>query len=241
MEDAVGYVRVSTEEQSRGGISLDAQEQSIQAYAAMRGFHLIRTFREEGVSGGIPLARRKQGKLLANMMAKRQGPRHVIAVKLDRLFRSASDALNQSSEWEKMKRALHFTDVGGNALDTSSAMGKMYYTMSAAFAEMERNIGGERTRATLGHLRDTGRVYCRITPLGFDRRDNDLVVNRAEMSIVRKMRRLRGQGLSFDGIAKRLNRTHVPTKTGALWHAVTIWKVVNNELYQKRTAQHGRQ
>src|SRR5689334_21569436 len=144
MKAALGYVRVSTDEQAKEGVSLDAQEQSIRAYAMLRGLRLVKIFREEGVSGGIPLAERPQGRMLVAAMEKRSGPRHVIAVKLDRLFRSAADALNHSAAWRKTKRTLHFTDMNGNAVDTSTAMGQMFFTLLAGFAEMEKNLIGER-------------------------------------------------------------------------------------------------
>jgi DNA invertase Pin-like site-specific DNA recombinase len=226
MEEAVGYIRVSTEEQSREGVSLDAQEASIRAYATMRGLHLIRIFREEGVSGGVPLAKRPQGRLLVETLGKRAGPSHIVAVKLDRLFRSASDALNHANAWGKAKRALHVIDMGGNAVDTTSAMGKMFFTMTAAFAEMEKNLTGERTRAALTLLRTTGKVYCHVTPLGFDRSGDRLVVNRRETTTVKKIGKLRADGLSLGKIADRLNQTKVPTKLGGSWYAVTVAKVL---------------
>jgi DNA invertase Pin-like site-specific DNA recombinase len=94
MEKAVGYVRVSTEEQEREGISLAAQKDRIKSYAAMQGLDLIAIY-EEQVSAGKPLAKRGEGKKLVDALAAKDGPRHVIAVKLDRLFRCAQDALVQ--------------------------------------------------------------------------------------------------------------------------------------------------
>ncbi len=227
MENAIGYARVSTDEQSREGVSLDAQEQRAKAYAEMRGLHLVRFFREEGVSAGVPLAKRPQGRLLVEMLAKRSGPRHVIAVKLDRLFRNAKDALTEVGQWDKLKCALHVLDMdGGGALDTRSAMGRMFFTLAAGFAEMERTLTGERTRAALAHLRAAGKVYCHLTPLGFDRRGDRLIVNRREMATVRKIRRMRAEGLSLAKIAERLNRAKAPTKRGGKWHAVTVQKVL---------------
>ncbi|RLG08163.1 MAG: hypothetical protein DRN68_04195, partial [Thaumarchaeota archaeon] len=48
---AVGYVRVSTEEQAREGLSLDAQEEKIRAYCTAKGWRLVRIYRDEGFSG----------------------------------------------------------------------------------------------------------------------------------------------------------------------------------------------
>lgn len=245
-EPAVGYVRVSTDEQAREGISLNDQEQRIRAYATMRGLRLVKIFREEGVSGGIPLAKRPQGKILVNMLTQRTGPaRHIIVVKLDRLFRSASDALRNADAWKKAKCALHFIDMGGNSLDTSTALGKIFFTMTAAFAELERDLTGERVRSTLSHLKAGGKVYCNFTPLGFDRVKDRvvekkikyrLVPNSREMATVKKISRLRTQGLSLGKIADALNRSKTPTKRGGTWYAVTVQKILANKIYQGRKA-----
>jgi site-specific DNA recombinase len=226
MEKAVGYVRVSTREQQREGISLEAQGARIKSYVATKGLELVAIYREQS-SGGVKLDKRPEGKRLVEALAKRDGPRHVIAIKLDRLFRKAADALVQVEQWDKAKCALHIVDMGGASIDTRSAIGRMFFTMTAAFAEMERNLTGERTRDTMAHLRDSGRVYCHITPLGFDRRaDKTLAPNRAEQATIKRILRMRRSGLSMGRIADRLNNSGVPTKRGGKWYAVTIQKIL---------------
>lgn len=140
-------------------------------------------------------------------------------MKLDRLFRGASDALNHVEKWGKAKTALHVLDMGGSAVDTASAMGKMFFTMTAAFAEMEKNPTGERTKDALAQLRDEGKVYCHITPLGFNRKGDRLVANRREQAMVRKIRAMQAKGLSLGKIAAALNHAKVPTKRGGEWYA----------------------
>jgi DNA invertase Pin-like site-specific DNA recombinase len=225
MEQAIGYVRVSSEEQSREGVSLDAQESRIKAYAAMRGFELVSIYREEGVSASIPLRKRPEGLKLVESVTKKR-VKNIIAIKLDRLFRNTSDALGQTAAWDKMKCALHILDMGGSAIDTSSAMGRMFFTMAAAFAEMERSMTSERTKAALTHKRKIGEAYTRITPLGFDRQGDALVENADEMAVVHTILRLRSEGTSMGAIAAALNEDGSPTKQGGRWHAVTVQKVL---------------
>ena len=102
MEKAIAYVRVSSEEQSREGVSLDAQEARVRAYAVMRGLELVEIFREEGVSAKTPLKKRPEGSKVVELLAKKKAT-HVIAVKLDRLFRNTADALSQSEQWDRAK------------------------------------------------------------------------------------------------------------------------------------------
>ena len=54
MKDAIGYVRVSSEEQADRGLVLDAQRQRIAAYFTMKGLHLAEVFEDPDVSAGNP-------------------------------------------------------------------------------------------------------------------------------------------------------------------------------------------
>ena len=137
---------------------LDAQTETVRTYAKMRGLELVKILREEGVSAGKKLETRPQGSELVRLVKARK-VQHVIALKLDRLFRSTIDALSNVEIWDKRGIALHLVDFGGQTIDTSSATGKMFLTMTAGFAEMERNLTAERTRAALRHKRDHENVY----------------------------------------------------------------------------------
>ena len=78
---AIGYARVSTDEQVREGVSLDVQKLRIRAYAQAKGLSLIDVLVDEGVSGKN-LNRPALGDLLSRCNSKSIG--HVIVWKLDR-------------------------------------------------------------------------------------------------------------------------------------------------------------
>src|SRR5213083_1388463 len=81
---AVGYVRVSREEQVRDGVSLDAQRARIAAYAVAKGLHLSAIYGDAGISGkGLDRPGLRQ---LLDLCARGQIG-HVIVWKLDRLTR----------------------------------------------------------------------------------------------------------------------------------------------------------
>src|SRR5262245_31283143 len=99
MNDALGYIRVSSEEQGDSGLGLEGQRQLNAAYCNMKGLHLAEVFEDAGISGGKPLASRPAGsKLLA---AAKKGKALVIVSKLDRLFRSVADAANVIADLDK--------------------------------------------------------------------------------------------------------------------------------------------
>ena len=230
MESAFGYTRTSTDEQTREGVSLDAQEERIRAYCSLHDLHLLRVIREEAVSGGKPLSSRDGGKELLHQMNK-QKVKNIIAVKLDRLFRNAVDALQQTETWDKAGVALHLIDLGGQSLNTASAMGRFFLSMTAAFAELERRIIGERTKAAMEHLRKNGRVYSTI-PFGYDRDGDKLVVNKAEMRSVRQMKKWYDAGETLRDIADRLNGRRIRTKRGAVWYPSTVRYTLRNPVYK---------
>ena len=106
-----GYCRVSTARQASEGESLDVQRRQIEGYAHMHGLTLRRVVVEEGVSGSIPVHERPGGGALFVKVKKGDV---VIAPKLDRLFRSALDALQVVEDLRKRGVSLHLLDLGGD-------------------------------------------------------------------------------------------------------------------------------
>jgi site-specific DNA recombinase len=225
---AVIYLRVSTADQAEHGVSLDAQQERLTAYAIANGLEVAGILRESAISGTIPLADRPEGEKLTQMVSSGQ-VRHVIALKLDRLFRSAVDALSTTAEWDKQGIALHLVDMGGQSLNTGSAMGRMMLTMMAGFAQFERDLTAERTTSALAHKKANNQAYS-PTPYGKDRDGERLTDNAQELSIIKQMRELRENGFSLRGIAEHLNRNGISSKQGKQWYASSVRYVINNAI-----------
>jgi DNA invertase Pin-like site-specific DNA recombinase len=226
---ALCYTRVSTVEQWKFGFSLDAQEERLRAYCRMAGLEVVELIREEGVSASIPLAKRPAGAKLLQLMEG--GIAHVVCLKLDRLFRDAEDALRQTKAWDKAGVSLHLVDMGGQSLSTGSAMGRMFLTLMAGCAELERNLVAERTASVLAHKKQQGRVYNH-TPYGFQRVGDRLVVATDEMAMVELIRERREDGWSLGMIADAFNGDNVPGKNGGKWYARTVKNILENTLYE---------
>lgn len=112
---AVGYVRVSTQKQAAEGISLDAQEARIRAYCTMRRLDLVDVVVDAGVSAGkYTLDERNGGSRVLTAVSQGQAC-HVVALKLDRLFRNTIDCLTTVQAWDKAGVSLHLIDMGGRA------------------------------------------------------------------------------------------------------------------------------
>ena len=223
------YLRVSTLEQLKG-VSLDAQEERLRAYCLMNELQVGPgdVFREEGVSASIALQNRPCGARLLERV--NEGVTNVIALKLDRLFRDAEDALRQTKAWDRSGVTLHLIDMGGASLNTASAMGRMLLTTMAGFAELERNLVAERTALSLAHKRLHRQVFNHA-PYGFDIVGCALVENPAELAIVNLIRERRNDGWSLQMIATALNEDHVPTKLNGRWYARTIKNILDSDIY----------
>lgn len=223
------YIRVSTSEQAELGCSLDSQVERLIAYCRMGGLEVVEVVREEGVSGTKHLANRPGGSRLLDLI-KTKKVQHVVALKLDRLFRNASDALHTTEAWDKQGISLHFVDMGGMAVDTSSAMGRMMLTMLAGFAQFERDLCAERTKSALKHKKTKREVYSPV-PLGFVQVGKQLVADASEQAIISTIQALRAAGKSLRAIAAELTQGGIKTKKGGNWYASTIKAILDNDLH----------
>jgi putative DNA-invertase from lambdoid prophage Rac len=193
-----GYCRVSTVRQAAEGESLDVQRRQIEGYALMHGLVLDRIVVEEGVSGSIPVAERPAAGPLFTKLTKGDV---VVAPKLDRLFRSALDALQVVAELKARGVALHLLDLGGDI--SGNGLSKLFLTIAAAFAEAERDRIRERIGQVKADQKARGRYLGGKVPFGFRRGESgELVPHEAEQEAIREMVALRAQGRPLRAIAE---------------------------------------
>lgn len=148
-ERLIGYARVSTEEQHLD-LQLDALGQA--------GCHKIYT--DQGVSA---VAKKRDG-FESALKALRTGDVLVIW-KMDRAFRSLKHALDTLEMFEH--REIAFVSLT-DQIDTTTAMGKCMYQIRNAFAELERNLISERTKAGMAAAKKRGVKLGRPQKLSLD-------------------------------------------------------------------------
>ena len=200
---------------------MEMQQERVELYCKLHNLTLTKVIQERAVSAKSPLAERPGGSQLLQSPAK-----HIIALKLDRLFRNAADALRHVEAWDRSQTSLHLVDMGGQSINTGSSMGKMMITMLAGFAEFERNMIAERTTAALRHKREHGRVYNHL-PYGFSSHEGCLRPIDSEQEVIRTIRTLRTAGTSYNEIANHLNAAAVPTKRNKVWRSQAIKNVLD--------------
>ena len=136
------------------------------------------------------------------MMADLRHGDTVIAAKLDRMFRSALDALNVATKLRNEGVALHLLDLGG---DINDGLGKTFFIIASAFAEAERDRTRERISEVKRDQRSRGRYLGGKPPFGFTAGpDGSLVPVAEQQKALARMQRLRAQGHSFREIRNKL-------------------------------------
>ncbi len=193
-----GYCRVSTLKQANEGESLDVQRRQIEGYALMHGLALDDVFVEEGVQrfGSCRGAASRRSRCSPSSSAATSSSRP----KLDRLFRSALDALKVVESLKTRGVKLHLLDLGGDI--AGNGLSKLFLTIAAAFAEAERDRIRERIGQVKADQKARGRYLGGKVPFGFRRGDDgELVPHEAEQEAIREMVALRAQGKPLRAIA----------------------------------------
>lgn len=225
MPRAVGYVRVSTDQQADRGVSLDAQQEKIRAMAVVHSAEIVDVISDPGESAKS-LERPGIQHLLG--LVQRRDVDLVIVAKLDRLTRSVKDLAELLELFQR--RGVSLISVA-ESLDTGSAAGRLVLNIMTSVSQWEREAIGERTRDALAHKKATRQVYGTV-PLGFERRGDSLTENTRERRVIERIRGWRKCGWSLRRIAEELNCLGAKTKKGGQWYASTVRYILGNDLYE---------
>lgn len=207
-----GYSRVSTSRQADEGESLDVQQRHIAGHAMIHGLTVARMFVERGVSGSVRLTERPEGAALLELA--RPGD-VIITAKLDRMFRSALDALDVLGRLQARGVSLHMIDLGGDV--TGNGISKLVFTILSAVAEAERDRIRERVGQMKADQRQRGRYLGGIVPFGFTvAADGALVPHPGQQEAVALARRLRAGGSTMRAVKASLADAGHPLSLGAV-------------------------
>jgi len=216
---AVGYIRVSTQGQVDDGVSLEAQEAKVKAWAELNGADPV-IFRDEGISG-----KRSDNRpgLQAALDAVGRGDA-LIVYSLSRLSRSTKDTLTIADALAKREADLVSLS---EKIDTTTAAGKMVFRMLAVLSEFERDQVSDRTRFALAHKRNIGEKTGGDVPFGYQVKKGKLIPDAEEQKTVRLVLDLAGKGLSLREVCRQLEAAGVARKNGSkTWHPQTVRRII---------------
>jgi site-specific DNA recombinase len=218
----VGYVRVSTDEQARSGLSLQSQRERLAAWATAFGHELVEVVADEGESAKS-LERPGMQRIL--QMIDRKQIDGIVAAKLDRLTRSTRDLGDMIDRCERRRVALASVS---ESLDTSTACGRMVVSMIGAVAQWEREATAERTAAALDAKRRQGKRYCGHAPYGFDFTDGTMSAVVAEQRTLDAVEAMMGepQKRSLRAIATALADRGMLNRDGHTFSASSVARLI---------------
>lgn len=224
------YLRVSTDEQARSGLGIEAQRAQVRAMATVKGWPAPIEYVDNGISGTKVLRSREQMRaLLATIEAGEIDA--LIVPALDRLGRTTRIILDGVDFFAE--HGVTFVSCR-ESFDTSTAAGQFVVTIFAALAQMERDTIAGRTKSALAvkQTRD-GEVGGKL-PYGYLRtEDKRIIVDDVTAGHARRIFALRRQRFTMRAIAAQMNAENIPSPNGATWWASSVREVLRNEAAYK--------
>jgi len=238
MRPAVAYLRVSTDDQTEG-VSLDAQEAKVRAWATLYEYELVRVFQDAGISGRTT---RKRPDVQAAIKEACRLHCPLVFYSLSRFSRNLREAIEMLELLEKNGASLASVV---QRYDTSTVTGWIAFVMEAFLAELEVRQISERTSHALQFIKSNGGRAGQV-PYGYDvdeskpvtrtRRGKEevryphLLVNSAEQAVLALIQDAYRAMESYNGVARELNERGIPSKNGGKWHAQTVKGVLKRPL-----------
>lgn len=221
MKQVIIYTRVSTSEQGKSGLGLDAQNAALDRFCAAEGFAVVERFEEVG-SGGLGLEGRPA---LGNALAKAARLKcPVIVSKLDRLSRDVAFISGL------MARGVPFI-----VAELGADVDPFVLHLFAALGQKERQLISQRTKDALAPMVGTGQLGNKTNladAQALGAAGNKAASAKFSAKVLPIVSGLTGS-MSMNQIAAQLNSMNLPTMRGGRWTAKAVIRVLS----QKSQAQ----
>jgi DNA invertase Pin-like site-specific DNA recombinase len=206
------YVRISlaTEE----SVSIERQIEAGEAYAKARGWRIVGTFRDEGVSATHN--KPEDRKAWQDLLATREQYDAVVVWKVDRLARRVIDFLNANEAVKARGAGIVAVE---DPIDLTTAQGEAFAIMLAVFGQLEAATTRSRVTAARDYLLRSGRYVGGGLPYGYKAIPNPdgpgYIITQDDEAIdyVKEMVRRTLAGLSLYSTTQWLNEVGAPTAT----------------------------
>lgn len=238
----IAAIRGSTEDQRH---TIPTQGNAIAKYCELRGLQVALAVIDSGTCGKTPWLERDTTRDMLQFMAE-HAIQHVVYTRLDRAFRSTSDAIVTLHKCAQAGVKIHFCEQD---IDPNTPMGKAMMAIIAVFAELETDLRLQRQLETVETMRSSHFKAGINVPYGWDKVPSisrkttvprakldlehgsdtafDLVPNWQQQDVLLEiLRRSNAPLMQTDGeIASILNAAGIPAKKGGKWHPATVFSV----------------
>ncbi len=208
------YARVSTEEQAREGLSVEAQIDKCESFCKARDWEIFKVYRDAGFSAGT-LDRPALELLLRDAQEKKFDI--ILVYKIDRFSRKLRDLIMVLDDLKE--KSINFTSVT-EQIDTTSAMGEAFFQIIGVFAQLERGMVKERVELAFDRKIDLGESLSRA-PFGYFYDNNRKMVSDPQNSLkVKEIFEMWVSGINYKEICQKFS---IP--------ASTLYQMIKNPVY----------
>tara|TARA_R100001443_G_scaffold111884_2_gene125027 strand:- start:2079 stop:2774 length:696 start_codon:yes stop_codon:yes gene_type:complete len=214
------YVRVSKDTQEN---SIDTQLELLKKYCQYKELNIDKTFIDFGKSGGSIKGRDEFNKMMK--LVQGGNVSKIITTSLSRFSRNTMDLLSSVDTLKENNTDLIV--LKENISSLYDPIGMFFVSILGSIYTLERGLISERTKDVLRHKRLNMEVSG-TTPIGYDRIGDSLIENEKEQFMLRKIKRLRFQGRSYQDISRFLNRNGYTNKSGGNFTKHSVGSIVKN-------------
>jgi site-specific DNA recombinase len=207
------YSRVSTEEQAKEGLSVEAQIEKCKSFCHARDWQVFKIYKDAGFSAGS-LNRPALELLLRDAQEKKFDI--ILVYKIDRFSRKLRDLIMVLDDLKE--KEINFTSVT-EQIDTTSAMGEAFFQIIGVFAQLERGMVKERVELAFDRKIDLGESLSRA-PFGYFYKNKKLVPHPENFSKVKEIFEMWVAGISYKEIC---NKFDLPSST--------LYQMLKNPVY----------
>ncbi len=204
------------------GSSLETQKKLITDFCKNHDIKLDKIIVDEGISGSGDKTDKRDGYNSVMSMIDNGEVNTLVVISISRWGRNLGEIYKSVQMMEQ--KNVKFLSIKEN-IDTSSPYGRFTINLLSSLYEMELELIRDRTKDTLKVKKQNGKVYS-PTPFGFDRVGNDLVENKKEKRLLRKMLKLKNGGMSYGDVSKYLTRNRHKNKSGKKWTRENVYSVM---------------
>ncbi|ATD47295.1 recombinase family protein [Clostridium perfringens] len=230
------YCRVSTEEQSENGYSIDEQERLLEEWCKKMGYVIYKCYSDRGISGKNIKDRPALKELLSDAKAGKFDM--VISWKINRVSRKLEDVLKIVNILEKNN--ITFKSYS-EPFETDTPAGRMQFQMMALIGEFERGTIAQNVKMGMIAKAKSGN-WCGGRVLGYDlvpnnspeeekKGKNKLEINEKEAEIVRFIFNEYSKGKGYKAITNQINKLGYKTKKGNNFSVGSIRDILTNPVY----------
>ncbi|MEK6913738.1 MAG: recombinase family protein [Nanoarchaeota archaeon] len=207
------YSRVSTEEQAKEGLSVEAQIDKCKSFCDAREWEIFKVYKDAGFSAGT-LNRPALELLLRDAQEKKFDI--ILVYKIDRFSRKLKDLITILEDLKT--KNINFTSVT-EQIDTTSAMGEAFFQIIGVFAQLERGMVKERVQLSFDRKINLGEALYRA-PFGYAYQNKKLIKHPENAEKVKEIFEMWGAGVNHNEICQRFN---IPSST--------IYQIIKNPIY----------